>query len=141
MGVHFVPHATLFLVGRRTRAMVQHVLGEHFRNWLMSDGYCAYRDHDQRLRCFAHLLRKAHGLEESLDAQAQQLGRQVLDVLETVITAVYDARGDPARAEGAARATCPLLNALLEGCRFCRAGSLRNWLKSSIGRCLDAQAQ
>ena len=87
--------ATLFIVGRRTRAMVQHVLGEHFRNWLMSDGYGADRDHDQRLRCFAHLLRKAHGLEESLDAQAKQFGRQVLEVLETVIAAVYDARGDP----------------------------------------------
>ena len=109
--------ATLFIVGRRTRAMVQHVLGEHFRNWLMSDGYGAYRDHDQRLRCFAHLLRKAHGLEESLDAQAQQFGRQVLDVLETVIAAVYDARGDPAQAEGLRARHAPLLNALLEACR------------------------
>ncbi|MBK1634073.1 hypothetical protein CKO31_25835, partial [Thiohalocapsa halophila] len=77
----------------------------------------AYRDPDQGLRCFAHLIRKAHGLEESFDAQARQFGRHVLDVLETVIAAVYDAPGDPAQAEGAARATRPLLNALLEACR------------------------
>jgi len=109
--------ATLFIVGRRTRAMVQHVLGEHFRNWLMSDGYGAYRDLDQRLRCLAHLIRKAHGLEESLDAQAQQFGRHVLDVIEAVIAAVYAARGDPAQAEGLRARHAPLLNALLEACR------------------------
>jgi transposase len=41
---------TLSIVGRRTREMVQHALGEHLCDWLMSDGYCVYRDLDQRLR-------------------------------------------------------------------------------------------
>lgn len=108
--------ATLFIVGRRTREMVQRVLGEHFRNWLMSDGYCVYRDIDQRLRCLAHLIRKAHGLEESLDAHAQAFGRHVLDVIETVIAAVYDARGTPEQAAGLRARYAPTLNALLEAC-------------------------
>ncbi len=30
----------------------------------MSDGYWAYRDYDNRLRCLTHLLRKARGLED-----------------------------------------------------------------------------
>nr|WP_245232561.1 transposase [Thiorhodococcus minor] len=43
--------ATLFVVGRRARAVVEQVLGEHFAHWLMSDGYAAYRHLEQRLRC------------------------------------------------------------------------------------------
>ena len=109
--------ATLFIVGRRTRELVQRVLGEHFRHWLMSDGYCVYRDIDQRLRCLAHLIRKAHGLEESLDAHAQAFGRHVLDVIETVIAAVYDARGAPAHATGLRAQHAPTLNALFDACR------------------------
>jgi hypothetical protein len=109
--------ATLFIVGRRTRELVQRVLGEHFRNWLMSDGYCVYRDIDQRLRCLAHLIRKAHGLEESLDAHAQAFGRHVLDVIETVIAAVYDARGAPEHATGLRAQYAPTLNALFDACR------------------------
>jgi len=87
--------ATLFIVGRRTRKMVQWVLGEGFRNWLMSDGYWAYREPDQRLRCLPHVIRKARALEESFDAEARALGRHVLDVIATVMQAVYDARGAP----------------------------------------------
>jgi transposase len=109
--------ATLFIVGRRTRKMVQHVLGEHFNNWLMSDGYHVYRDRDQRLRCLAHLLRKAHGLAESLEPQAQAFGHHVLDVLETVIAAVYEARGAPELATGLRERHAPTLNALLDDCR------------------------
>ena len=61
--------ATLFIVGRRSREVVRQVLGDGFRNWLMSDGFWAYRNIDQRLRCLAHLIRKAHGLEDSLEPQ------------------------------------------------------------------------
>jgi hypothetical protein len=110
--------ATLFVVGRRTRAMVQRVLGEQFRNWLMSDGYCVYRDIDQRLRCLAHLILKAHGLEDSLDVRARAFGRHVLEVIATVIAAVYDARGAPEQTEGLRTRHAPLLNALLAQCRL-----------------------
>ena len=107
--------ATLFIVGRRSREVVRHVLGEAFRNWLMSDGYWAYREIDQRLRCLAHLIRKAHGLEDSLDRTAQRFGTQILHVIETVIAAVYDARGAPP--DGGLRDRhAPMVNALLDEC-------------------------
>lgn len=108
--------ATLFIVGRRTRAMVQRVLGEGFSHWLMSDGYCAYRDLDQRLRCLPHIIRKARGLEEGFDAPARALGRHVLEVITTVMQAVYDARGAPPQS-GLRAAHAPLLNALLAHCQ------------------------
>jgi transposase len=57
--------ATLFIVGRRTREVVRQALGDAFRGWLMSDGYWAYRDLDQRLRCLAHLIRKARDLPKA----------------------------------------------------------------------------
>jgi hypothetical protein len=34
---------TLFLVGYRSREMVENVLGEVFAGWLMSDGYSVCR--------------------------------------------------------------------------------------------------
>jgi hypothetical protein len=107
--------ATLFIVGRRTRAMVQRVLGEGFRNWLMSDGYWAYRELDQRLRCLPHIIRKAQALEEGFDAGGRALGRHVLDVIATVMQAVYDARGAPPQGRLRER-HAPMLNGLLEHC-------------------------
>ena len=107
--------ATLFIVGRRSRAIVRHVLGDTFRNWLMSDGYWAYRDVNQRLRCLAHLLRKAHGLEDSLDREAQRFGTHILHVIETVIEAVYQARGAPPGG-GLRESHAPMLNDLLGDC-------------------------
>jgi transposase len=87
--------ASLFVVGRRTREIVVRVLGEQFAHWLMSDGYWAYRQYDWRLRCLAHLIRKARGLEQSLEAEAHRFGQKTLDVLETLIAAVYAAREGP----------------------------------------------
>jgi hypothetical protein len=107
--------ATLFIVGRRSRKMVWEVLGEGFGNWLMSDGYWAYREIDQRLRCLPHVMRKARALEEGFDAQGRALGRHVLDVIATVMQAVYAARGAPP-ATGLRARHAPLLNGLLERC-------------------------
>jgi len=61
----------------------------------MSDGYWAYRDYDKRLRCLTHLLRKARGLEDSLDRQAQRFGTALRTSIETVMSAVYAAREGP----------------------------------------------
>jgi len=108
--------ATLFIVGRRSRAIVRKVLGETFRNWLMSDGYHVYRDFDQRLRCLAHLIRKAHGLEDGYDREGQRFGSHILQVMETVIDAVYSARGGAPPPEGLRQHHAPMLNALLDAC-------------------------
>jgi len=87
--------ASLFVVGRRTQEVVVRVLGEQFANWLMSDGYWAYRHYDWRLRCLAHLIRKARGLQQSLEAEANCFGEKTLEVLETLMAAVYAAREGP----------------------------------------------
>ena len=108
--------ATLFVVGRRTREVVQGVLGAAFQQWLMTDGYCAYREYDQRLRCLAHLIRKAHGLEDSLDRDPQRFGTHLLNVLATVIDAVYQARAAPPCAPGLRQRHAPMLNALFDAC-------------------------
>ncbi|NEV64777.1 IS66 family transposase, partial [Thiorhodococcus minor] len=109
--------ATLFVVGRRRRAVVAQVLGEHFANWLMSDGYAAYRHLGQRLRCLAHIIRKATGLEESFDRQAQRFGTHLLEVITTVIAAVDAVRGGAPPPDGGLRAAhVPMINALLETC-------------------------
>ena len=91
------------------------MLGDAFRAWLMSDGFWAYRELDQRLRCLAHLIRKAHGLEDSFERPAQQFGTHILQVIETVVAAVYDARGAPPAA-GLRECHLPMLNALLDEC-------------------------
>jgi transposase len=88
-------NATLFTVGKRTREVLDRVLGDAFAQWLMTDGYWAYRDYDWRLRCLAHLMRKARGLQESLDRRAEPFGTQLRAVLETLMQAVYQARGAP----------------------------------------------
>ena len=86
---------TVFTIGRRTQALLHGLLGSALAGWLMSDGYWAYRDYDNRLRCLTHLLRKARGLQESLDPQAQELGNALHQCLETVMDAVYAAREGP----------------------------------------------
>ena len=59
----------------------------------MTDGYQVYRKYKHRLWCWAHLLRKARGLAESLNQQeAQPFGQQVLSLLEELMQAVYTAR-------------------------------------------------
>lgn len=58
----------------------------------MTDGYGAYRPYAKRLCCWAHLLRKAHGLVNSCDLVAQKFGLFTLDILNICMSAVYDWR-------------------------------------------------
>jgi hypothetical protein len=87
--------ASLFVVGKRTREVVVRVLGEQFAHWLMSDGYGVYRQYDWRPGCLAHPIRKARGLEQSLDAEARRFGKNTLQVPETLMAAVHAAREGP----------------------------------------------
>jgi transposase len=80
----------VFVVGRRTRQVLQQVLTEAFTGWLMSDGHVNYRDYAKRLRCLAHLERKARGLAESLDADAKAFGEAALLMLAVVFKQVRD---------------------------------------------------
>jgi hypothetical protein len=86
---------TLFAVAKRGREILDRIL-PGFTGWLMSDGWTAYRHLPKRLRCWAHLTRKAQGLIDSYDREAQAFGRQVQDTFDTLIGAIHDARAGPA---------------------------------------------
>ena len=88
----------LFLIGARSKEIFANVLDSvtpRFKGWLMSDGYCIYRDYDQRLRCWAHLTRKAIGLAESYHRPSRDYGKQVLEIMNPLMAAIYRAREGP----------------------------------------------
>jgi transposase len=85
----------LYFIGARTQEMLRNALGEDFGGVLMADGYKAYRAWLNRLRCWAHLLRKARGLEESTDRRVSGVGGEMLAILTTLIEAVMAARESP----------------------------------------------
>lgn len=85
---------TLFLIGGRSWEVIADIM-EGYSGWLMSDGYQVYRIYAQRLRCWAHLIRKARGLSESLDQEAQTFGEKVLACLSMLIEQIYQARAGP----------------------------------------------
>jgi len=85
---------TLFLIGKRSWDVIASIL-ESYSGWLMSDGYMAYRKYAKRLRCWAHLIRKARGLSESLNREANSFGTKVLETFTLLIKQVYKAREGP----------------------------------------------
>lgn len=85
---------TLFVVAKRGREVLDRLL-PGFAGWLMSDGWQAYRHFPQRLRCWAHLTRKAQGLLDSFDREAQAFGHQVQTTFDTLIGAIHAARAGP----------------------------------------------
>ncbi|WP_295404556.1 IS66 family transposase [uncultured Thiocystis sp.] len=85
---------TLFVVAKRGREVLDRLL-PGFAGWRMSDGWQAYRHFPQRLRGWAHLTRKAQGLIESFDREAQAFGHQVQTTFDTLIGAIHAARDGP----------------------------------------------
>lgn len=61
----------------------------------MSDGYIQCRKYGKRLRCLAHIIRKARGLAESCHTGVAVFGEKVLKNLTLFIEGIYEARGDP----------------------------------------------
>ena len=84
----------LFVIGRRTKE-VWNTIGLLYAGWLMSDGYCVYRDHKKRLRCWAHLIRKAQGLADTLTPWIQDYGIQILEIMDILMRGIYQAREGP----------------------------------------------
>jgi hypothetical protein len=87
---------TLYLIGSRSWDVIADIVAG-FSGWLMSDGYGQYRRYGKRLRCLAHIIRKARGLADSTDPQAAQFGEPILETLALFLQGVYLARGDPER--------------------------------------------
>lgn len=85
----------IFSVGRRTKEVFHSYVSPDFAGWLMSDGYRVYREFALRLRCWAHLIRKAKGLAETYTPHVQGYGRAVLEILDTLMDAVHQARASP----------------------------------------------
>lgn len=85
---------TLYYITFRSNELVRNLLGE-YKGWLMSDGYQVYREIAKRLRCWAHLVRKAKGIAESLDQDAAAFGKRAHEVLKILMDAVYQAREGP----------------------------------------------
>lgn len=85
---------TLYYISSRTNELVRNLLSG-FDGWLMSDGYQVYREIAKRLRCWAHLERKAKGIAESLDPDAAAFGKRAHKVLKILMKAVYQAREGP----------------------------------------------
>lgn len=83
-----------FIISTRSREVIEDIL-QDYSGYLMTDGYLVYRIFKNRLRCWAHLIRKARGLKESLDYDGRIFGKKALDVLNTLIKAIYKAREGP----------------------------------------------
>jgi hypothetical protein len=86
---------SLYLIGSRSAELITNALGETFAGWLMTDGYKVYRQFRKRLRCWAHLLRKAQGLEESLTGEARRFGAASHALVAELMAAIYLAREGP----------------------------------------------
>lgn len=95
----FITSSTaLFFIGYRSKEIFTNLLDSFepgFNGWLMSDGYCIYRDYPRRLRCWAHLVRKARGLKESFSKTSRSYGQQADDIMQSLMDAIYSAREGP----------------------------------------------
>ena len=87
--------SVFFFVGRRTKEVLHQIIGNDFAGWLMSDGYLAYRGYTHRLRCWAHLIRKARALAESYTPHVQGYGKALLERLDHLMDHIYQAREGP----------------------------------------------
>ena len=85
---------TYYLIGSRSWNTIADIM-ENFAGWLMSDGYGQYRKYGKRLRCLAHIIRKARGMSESCHPEAAEFGKKVLEIMNLFISGIYEARGDP----------------------------------------------
>ena len=87
-------HTVLFLIGPRSREMLENALQDGFFGLLISDGYGVYRAWENRLRCWPHLMRKLRGLAESSDARVSGVGQEMEGIMKTLMAAIYAARLD-----------------------------------------------
>ena len=102
----------IYQVGKRHRLVVNQLLGEAFSGFLMTDGFSVYRIFPKRLRCWAHLVRKARALHQCLDSQGQAFGEALLLAMILLMRNIHRLRAAPEDAD-ALRAQNQNLLALL----------------------------
>jgi hypothetical protein len=82
---------TVFMIGSRRKEEIVKLIGEAFLDWLVTDGYGAYRSHARRQRCLAHLIRKGLALAQGLyGAEDREFGRSLVFELRRLIQRVHD---------------------------------------------------
>ncbi|WP_040575330.1 IS66 family transposase [Methylotuvimicrobium buryatense] len=89
----------IYQVGKRHRLVVNQLLGEAFCGLLMTDGYSVYRIFPRRLRCWAHLVRKARALYQCLDSEGQAFGEALLLAMILLMRNIHRLRESPPDAE------------------------------------------
>ena len=90
-----------FTAGKRDRTIFSRLLlSGRFKGTVMSDGWIVYREYANRLRCWAHLMRKARGLSESWTTIVSVTGTTILSLMTVFQNAIYAAREQPNQALG-----------------------------------------
>ncbi|MGH8568524.1 MAG: IS66 family transposase [Gammaproteobacteria bacterium] len=118
----------LYLIGYRDKEMIENVLTGQFQGDLMTDGYAVYRAYLNRLRCWAHLVRKLVGLAESTDQRVASVGTQMHHAFDTLKKAIYAAREAEQPLASLASANAAVMETLRQLCeqhRDDRHGPLR----------------
>jgi hypothetical protein len=81
---------TVFHIGSRRKEELIELIGESFLGWLVTDGYGAYRDHERRQRCLAHLIRKGLALALGHYGAGSDFGRSFVYALRRLIERIRD---------------------------------------------------
>ena len=110
----------VFHIGSRRKEELSYLVKETFVGWLITDGYKAYRSHQKRQRCLAHLIRKAIAISGAINQKAAQIGKFILKELKDLISSI-------ANGYEKSSSTVRLHLALLKG--NCRIGSLDSYEK------------
>lgn len=124
----------VYFIGPRSAEMFVNALGGAFHGHMVSDGYAVYRIYEgMRVRCLAHLLRKARGLSQSTCWQSSRIGQQLLDLIGGLMQAAQAARNDLV-AQLAARQAPQLakLRALCECHQHSRYGKLGEFCREML---------
>ena len=78
----------VFHIGSRRKEELSYLVKETFVGWLISDGYKAYRSHQKRQRCLAHLIRKAMAISGAINQKAAKIGKFILKELKELISSI-----------------------------------------------------
>ena len=127
-----------FMVGKRDRTIFcKLLLNGKFNGIVMSDGWVVYREYANRLRCWAHLIRKARGLSESYHTKAADVGLQTLGLFTLFQNAIYAARDQPVQPLGTLvkqhENDIEALKALCIACRDSTHDKLRAFARELLG--------
>lgn len=106
-------HTVLFLIGPRSREMLENALQDGYPGILISDGYVVYRAWENRLRYWPHLLRKLRGLAESSDGRVSGVGQEMEAIMKNLVAAITRRVSSPRR-KGCRYATAPTSRAAAE---------------------------